>query len=142
MDRHQAWIERIQAEIRELIAERTALIEELTDGREGLRVKQQAGQGALLRREVSGMQSNWLQVSDHAIEYHERAWHTERRWLCPRTPELILRIEALVGKVARLQAECKSLGRPWYDMAREALTTAESARSASVRSSPQEASPA
>jgi hypothetical protein len=125
MDRHQAWIERIQAEIRELLTERTALIEAVTEGCEGRPVAQEAGQGALLRREHSKVFATWLQVGDDVITYHERAWQKERRWQCPRTPEAIRQIEALVGKVARLQAECKSAGRAWYGMVKEAVTTPE-----------------
>jgi hypothetical protein len=127
MDRHHAWIERIQAEIRELLDQRTALIEAVTEGREGRPVKPQEGQGALLRREHSRFFVTWLQLDHRVIAYHERAWHTERRWQCERTPELIGRIEALVGKVARLQAECKALGRPWRDLCREALTSEQRA---------------
>jgi hypothetical protein len=134
LDRHHAWIVRIQAEIHELPNARTKLVEAMAEGREGRLVAQQAGRGALLRREHSPVFVTWLQLDHRVIAYHERAWQKERRWQCPRTPEAIRRIDALVGKAARLQAECKAAGRHWYDTVKEAVSGPDAARSAPVRS--------
>lgn len=121
MNRHRAWIARVQGEIAKLLAGRTALIEVVTAGGAGTLVEQQDGQGALLRRVQSDVFSSWIGIDDHSLYYYERIWHKDRRWQTVRTPELTARIAALVGRVARLQAECKSAGRSWEGMVKAAV---------------------
>ena len=113
---------RIRSEIVELIAERTALLEQIASDREGVRVQPAEGQGALLKRTRSSKHSNWLQIDDRNVYCIEDTWGRWFRWQTPRTPELVLRIDVLAGRIARLQAECKAAGRTWESMVKAAVT--------------------
>jgi hypothetical protein len=66
--------------------------------------------------------STWIGLDERSVYYYEHVWHRQRRWQTTRTPELIARIEALIGRVARLQAECKAAGRSWESMVKAAVT--------------------
>lgn len=112
---------RLRGEIADLIAERSRLVEDIARGRDGLRVEQQEGRAALLQRRHSTMMTTWIEIDQDTIAYHERTWGIERRWQAPRTPELILRIEALAGRVLRLRAESRALDRPWEAMVKAAV---------------------